>query len=725
MHVFPAEIPAAEARRADVVEVRVARKIASLFGVDGDIPPFHRSWVCDYTALSLAEIGRGAPAPDRAERSSLDAAVPAAPAAPATDGDRDWSWAGRAVWARSQASLPGGLSNATLNRYGPDTKAAAVLAAANRLLRDATAAVAAAAQRLASCDCDLEVRLAVWAGLVLEVYRAQPALVVAAIQARQVQRSLSARWGTQVDRARVIAGDDAPSEIRPWAQDPGAQDPGARQPAGGDNVERADSRWRPTSFDLVDATLPVLGLAGDRAGDPAGGAAAVPRDALDDIASAWCHRLLAVGRPGRGVVWLTEDDQGSRRVQAMVRVGAVVAPFVAATLGGVARLDRAPAPTLPTLPDVGELADLPVSHRRAHLLVAHVATNYLRYRDELLATQPALRHQTRELVALAVQRCAEALDPTDPVPLLLHGYAAYLDVWDSTRALPGPDTDTGPDPDQDQVSSVRRLIASQQHIVASWRSGWLDPGAAAYLLEIGITALLDVTSPADRTEVAGSQVPASAMRSWWSATLTARGIDPDVEVADAIGSLSDAQVFHLHHYADWRARGGRRGDLRQALAVQERVAAVRTEVVRRETAGYAAKAVAARSSHQLAARIATDLALATPERERGTRARACATAVRHARTVLSDPTERRDSPQAVAATARVVARALCVAAAHGVTVEPCDAAAAVALLDRVIVRAGVSADGTSSDQRVSGLPRTQWHDWHTTLAAIASHSMRG
>jgi hypothetical protein len=424
-------------------------------------------------------------------------------------------------------------------------------------------------------------------------------------------------------------------------------------------------------------------------------------------------------------VWLTEDDQGSRRVQAMVRVGAVVAPFVAAALGGAARVGRTSALTLPTLPDLAELAGLPVQQRRAHLLVAHVATNYLRYRDELLATRLVLRHQTRELVDLAVQHCAEVLDPEDPVSLLLRGYAAYLEVWDSTRAPSGAHALTGPDAgaEPDRVSPVQRLIASQQQVVASWRSGRLDPGATAYLLEIGVAALLDATSSADRTEVSA----ASAMRSWWSAMLTARGIDSETDLADAIGSLSDAQVFHLHHYADWRARSGRRGDLRQALAVQERVAAVRTEVVRRETAGYAAKAVAARSSHLLAARIATDLALATPDRERGTRARACATAVRHARTVLSDLTVRRDSPQAAASTAQVVARALCVAAAHGITVDPHDAAATVALLDRAIATAAATtvADGAPGDQRVSGLPLAQWHDWRATLAAIAGDSPGG
>src|SRR5690606_26378620 len=177
-----------------------------------------------------------------------------------------------------ETPLPGALSNATLNRYGPDTKAAAVLSAANRLLRGATAAVAAASRRLASSGCDPEVRLAVWAGLVLEVYRSQPALVVAAIQARQVQRSLSARWGAHVDHTGVSKA-GAPSEIQ-TASAVVNDDSGPTS---------TTTRWRPTSFDLVDSTLPLLGLADDTPAGPA----PVTTDALDDIASAWCSRLLA------------------------------------------------------------------------------------------------------------------------------------------------------------------------------------------------------------------------------------------------------------------------------------------------------------------------------------------------------------------------------------------------------------------------------------------------
>ncbi|MFI6163906.1 hypothetical protein ACIA59_28645 [Micromonospora haikouensis] len=733
VHVFPAEIPAAEARRADVVESRVARKVAPLFGLGADLPPFHRSWVCDYTALSLAEIGRGAPSPHRAERSRLEAELPRAH--PGGGEGPGWAWSGRSVWSAQPGTLPGALTNATLNRYGPDTKAAAVLAGANRLLRDATAAVMAACRHLAESGCDAEVRLAGWAGLVLEVYRAQPALVVAAVQARQVQRSLSAHWGTQVDRAGVTEA-GAPSEIHPSG---GPADPDGE-------LEESVARWRPTSFDLVDATLPALSLADD----PAAGPGLVTVDALDDIASAWCQRLLGIGRPGRGVVWLDEDGGGSRRVHAMVRVGAVVAPFVAASLGGTSAGTRTSPPVLPVLPTDDALATAPRLQRRAHLLLAHVAVNYVRYRDELLRDWPELRAQSRELVSAAVARCAAVLDHDDPVALQLAAYAAYLEVWDPprTRTL-AADADGA----AGRAAAVQRLVASQQRVVESWRSGRLDPGAAAYLLEIGIVALHDAARPPagdsalvdvfSSARSAGEGPAPLAVRSWWSAILEARGLDPKADLAVLADSVSDAQMFHLHHYAAWLAASRRRADLRRALAIQQRVVPVRAEVARREPAGFEAKSAAVRSGHELAAEIATELALVTPERERGARTQVLEDAVGHARAVLADPSTsgllRSTGPlPAILRTAGVVARALCVAASHGVRVTVEEGAAALVLLDAAIdaARSGGAGRGAAGDEpdgtrrdgagRKSGetQPDATWQttssDWRAQLADIAA-----
>lgn len=715
VHPFPAEIPAAEARRADVVEVRVARKVAPLFGLASDIEPFHRSWVCDFTALTLAEIGRGAPSPDRSERSQLDSAT-ARPDAQPSDG---WRWSGRAVWSPRNGHVPGLLSNATLNRYGPNTKAGAVLAAANRLLRGSTAAIAAACRHLAGTRCAPEARLAVWAGLVLEVYRAQPALVVAAVQARQVQRSLSAHWGAQVDRG-TATGVDAPCEIHP----PG----GATETA---TPDPAVSRWRPTRFELVDATLPELGLAADSAAD---GLGLMAVDALDDIASAWCHRLLAIGRPGRGVVWLTEDDSGSRRAHAMVRVGAVVAPFVASSLGaqdsgrlrdgkaGRGQANRghrgqAP-PSLPSLPEDRVLDDAPLSHRRAHLLAAHVVASYVRYRDELLLDWPELRRQTHDLIDDAVRRSERVLDADDPVRLQLSAYAAYLDVWDQLRGTPGQPASSGAAEVIDEAA-VRRLTASQQRVAEAGRVGRLDPGAVAYLLEIGIVALREAATRAeDASEATGGLPSRAQVGAWWEEILRARGLDPTADLAGRIDALSDAQVFHLHHYAAWLASSRRLVDLKRALAVQERVAAVRAEVARRELVGYAAKSAAARAGHELAAEIATELALAYPQRQRRAREAALHAAVRHAHAVLVDPSTtelllRAGGQPAALAAARTVARALCVAAGHGVAVPAEDAGMALRLLD--------SATATSQASDAADPVRA----WRADLSRLAGPPSEG
>src|SRR5690606_29205263 len=115
------------------------------------------------------------------------------------------------------------------------------------------------------------------------------------------------------------------------------------------------------------------------------------------------------------------------------------------------------------------------------------------------------------------------------------------------------------------------------------------------------------------SQAAGGLPGRAQMGAWWEEILRARGLDPTADLAGRIDTLSDAQVFHLHHYAAWLASGRRLVDLKRALAVQERVAAVRTEVARREPVGYAAKSAAARAGHELAAEIATELALAYPE----------------------------------------------------------------------------------------------------------------
>lgn len=101
-----------------------------------------------------------------------------------------------------RAPTPGAITHATLNRYGPDTKAAVVLTGANRQLREVTTAIASVCRSLADQDAAPEIRLAVWAGLVLEGFRGQQALVAAAVQAWEIQRALTTPMGGVPGAAR-------------------------------------------------------------------------------------------------------------------------------------------------------------------------------------------------------------------------------------------------------------------------------------------------------------------------------------------------------------------------------------------------------------------------------------------------------------------------------------------------------------------------------------------
>jgi hypothetical protein len=622
--------------RADVVVARLARKVAPLFGVPWSGNPFDRTWVCDFASLTLAEIGRGAPYPAREEQARLEARPPAtdAPGQP-----WEWEWAGRGVWTPKRGPVPTALPAATLNRFGPDTKAAVVLVGANRLLADATSAVAEVSRYLAAHEVHPVLRLAVWAGLVLEVYRGQPALVVAAVQARAVQRSLTACWGAHVVASDPVLTGSARSELPLPARDDGDSSDG--DSSGGDGSAR------PTQLDLVDRTLPLLDL---RVTEPGADSVALVGDRLDDIAGAWCRRLLQLGRPGRGVVWLTQAG-GHRSAQAYVRVGAVVAPFVAEVLDGVPLPGPAPVPEPPT---PRELAALARSAQRAHIVAAHVAVNYLRYRDDLLQAHAGLRDHTRARLVQSAGLAIDVLGADDPAAVLATGYALYLDLWDRLqRPLP----ETG-----DLAEVVDRVQAFQARIIAGHDGSGIggsgiDPGTATYLLEITNVALA-AAAPWLGWPAA---VDRSLDRSW-RACLGARDL-VESQVLAAPGGIHPAQAFHLHHYAAHLAHGGGVARLRRALALQTRVSEVRDDVARREPVGYPAKHTASRTAHELAAAIALALAGALPARERVSRAAAGSQALQHALAVLDNPSTpallRSGVPvTAVMATARSVLPAL-------------------------------------------------------------------
>jgi hypothetical protein len=574
VHPFTVSVPDIEVPRSDVVAARIARKVGPLFGIVWEQSPFGYTWVCDFGAITLAEIARGAPYPARDVQTAMDQEAAAGPAGGAAAGMAAWRPAGRAVWTPRRGPTPGAITHATLNRYGPDTKAAVVLTGANRLLRDVTAAIASVCRSLADQHAAPEIRLAVWASLVLEAFRGQPALVAAAIQAREIQRALTTPWGERL----WLRGLDASARCEFGAA-------GIADRDAGDGVA-ADSPHRPTRLYLVDATLPLLRLPVPVTDGPLLSRAEI----LDDIASRWCRRLLQVGHPGRGITWVAADPSGHRRVESYVRIGSAVAPFVAEVLALLSIADGAGSRVCldqvsgllsgADTPGLGPLA------RRAPLVSAHALANYLRFHDGLLLAQPQVREATRRLCDRAAMAAAKWLGQDDPASLLLAGYAAYLHAWDLGRE-PAAEPAI-------RAAAAAELVSRLDQTAAAWRDRRADPGTASYLLEVGAMAL-------DRLQVPGF---GDRLARLWRIAMLARGIDPDTDLDDPL-MLPAPQQYHLQNYAAFLAATAKSvADLRRALAAQRACARVRDQVTQGELAVYGAKFTSARTSRQAAAAIA-------------------------------------------------------------------------------------------------------------------------
>jgi hypothetical protein len=620
VHPFTASVPDVEVPRSDIVAARVARKVGPLFGVVWEQGPFGCTWVCDFGAITLAEIARGAPYPARDIQAAMDkTAVPdtvgrdGSALGSGSAGPAAWQLAGRAVWTPRRGPTPGAVTHATLNRYGPDTKAAVVLTGANRLLRDLTAAIASVCRSLADQNAAPEIRLAVWAGLVLEAFRGQPALVAAAVQAREIQRALTTPWGEHLWLRGLTAS--ARCEFGAAGIADGDADAGAA----------ADNPHRPTRFELIDATLPLLRLPIPVTDGPLLSQAEV----LDDIASRWCRRLLQVGHPGRGITWVAADPPGHRRVQSYVRIGSAVAPFVAEILAMLSIAgDAGPRVGLGQIPGLLSGAESPglgTLVRRAHLVGVHALANYLRFHDGLLLTQPQVREATRRLCDRAAAAAAKWLGPDDPASLLLAGYSAYLRVWDLGR-------EPAADPTA-RAAAAADLVSQLDRMAAAWCARLADPGTASYLLEVGAIAL-------DRLRVSGF---GDHLATLWRTAMLARGIDPDTDLDDPL-ALPAPQQYHLQNYAAFLAATAESAaDLRRALAAQRACVRVRDQVTRGELAVYGAKFTSARTSRQAAAAIAGRLLRALdPADGTGTGAdeyrEVLAEGVAHARAAIENPT---------------------------------------------------------------------------------------
>lgn len=499
MPLLPAQIPDIPETRAEIVPARLARKVGPLFGVAWDSGPFgHRTWVSDHSRITLSEIARGAPLPTRTQSAQL----------PSTD-DGTWRVHDRVGLTGPGAALPNEIANATLNRFGPDTRSAVLLTATNRLLDPVRHGIDAALTLLVDRDGEplpAELRLVGWAALVVETFRSQPALVAAAMSARAVQRELVAAWDlprspqladTPVTRCEISAPD------------------------------RHSAPSRPCDLEVVDATFTALHWQGTD------GPALARRLRHDEIVDRLLRSLRAAGTlQDASHLWLSERRDGEVVVEAMVPPTQLIHDFVMQVTASEPGPDR-----LPRVPTAAAFRGLPLLGRRA-LLIALLAV----FRH--VQSDPERRERTREDVVSALTAitalAVDGLDADDPAAVVVRCRAALMTVHtlrhDTANDVGGP---------------VRDLLDGVDRCAAALDTGLLDRGAAAEIIgaaniEVNIVRRTRALDPDG-----GLPAPDDLDR-WlharWNTYLTALEVTPD-ELAEPDTDRLGMIGYHLQNYA--------------------------------------------------------------------------------------------------------------------------------------------------------------------------------
>jgi hypothetical protein len=525
--LLPAQVPEIPVVRTQIVRARLARNIATLFGIRWTNSPYPLTWVCEYSALTVSEIARGAPI------NRVPVRIP--------DTSGPWSVIDRVIVSSGtnggrSAPLPTEIPTASLNRFGPDTKAALVLTAANVLLAPVTASIREAMsflhERAGLSEHSEPARVVAWAALTLDAYRTQPALVHAALQARRIQRANLHKWEFNPDLLALahceVGGDATLAEVEP--------------------------RTHPSDFHLIDGTLEAT-LFGPKVPDAQPG----HKRHHDELIECWLARIECLGtNQGDGQLWVTNNGNGHYSVEAFVPQNPILDGFLDEIRRPLHADGQDSTLKLPSIPTADELKSSGVLTRRCIVLALCTLI-----RLSFASGDPDPLNDLPILVSLEAldDLVAGLLPRSDPAAMIARTRCADMRL-ELLRQ------DLRYDPVLPAAFAALTDSLQMAHELARW--GLMSSADAAELTFSGAVELLAVLRRHRAKPIKGLppiEQLVVVLRDLWARSV--RVLEPSRFVEAE--PLTTPIGFYLHNYATFLGAQDSLGDIQRACELFERV----------------------------------------------------------------------------------------------------------------------------------------------------------
>jgi hypothetical protein len=526
VRILPVDESGIAPRRSETW-ARLAHRVSAFFGVDLGEAPAGQTWLAEYNNLTSAEIARGGLLPSRewhervhgewlAAHKGGKIALGDSPLLP-----KNTFWiAGHALIRGTGGGEPAlrdavhvtegihEIAPATTGRFGPDRKAALVLAGANEAFASLLPVFHDVIGTILSRQPELQfrVKITLWASLVLEAYRSQPCLFAASAQARAIQRALSLPW--------------APASI---------VEPIARSEFGSTDGQSSgqDPDLEPRELNVLDRTLKAC-LGDER--DPY---------MRDELVSRWVRHLLE--SPDRGVVWVTETAPGRREAEVLLSTVDSIRSFLETTEQPESYESDHWSTLCPVAPDKDEIAWMPQKSRQA--LIWSLVQTYRILRDDPKIEDEDFRRHVTEQMAKAAALSAAVLGPAHPLTYFAANRHALAQQRDLRQDDPKASIEAGL-----EVNRTAARLSELQH--AGMVSG-------AFYAEVLVASSAAIRLSMADAEASGQHELATEIQNdlrWlWDSVFSTVGVDLDRELENArhgqTSTLLAALSPHVHNYA--------------------------------------------------------------------------------------------------------------------------------------------------------------------------------